>query len=361
MTQDELQDLTIQKVVDFFYNGANKKGYLDLAMRSGKTKIAIMAMEILLYPDSKILISYPDNKLKHTWMGEFEKWSPGMPSNLKITYTNFSSLKKYTEEFFDVVIVDEFHSLSEAEANYVREIICGWNLFLSGTVSKETKDKWPDFKEIAKYTTLDGISDGILSDYIISVHLVALDNIIKSPNKKGKLLTEKQKYDNYSYVITQMQRDGRNAMHLALARNRLSLSSIGKMAYLRNLLITLEGKRIVVFTGLTEVADAIGIPSYHNKSEDDSVYKDFLDKKINQLALAAMGKVGVTYPDLDSVILLNFTYNKEESSQILNRAIKLDYKDKVADLHVICLNEPAELKKVKESLSMLDNSKIKYV
>ena len=74
-----------------------------------------------------------------------------------------------------------------------------------------------------------------------------------------------------------------------------------------------------------------------------------------------MGKVGVTYPDLDCVILLNFTYNKEESSQILNRAIKLDYHGKVADLHVICLNEPPELKKVEESLSMLDKSKIKYV
>jgi hypothetical protein len=74
-----------------------------------------------------------------------------------------------------------------------------------------------------------------------------------------------------------------------------------------------------------------------------------------------MGKVGVTYPKLDCVILLNFTYNAEESSQILNRAIKLDYADKVADLHVIALKEPAEIKKIKESLSMLDQKKIKYV
>jgi hypothetical protein len=71
--------------------------------------------------------------------------------------------------------------------------------------------------------------------------------------------------------------------------------------------------------------------------------------------------MGVTYKDLDSVILLNFTYNAEESSRILNRAIKLDYNGKVADLHILCLNEPPELKKIKESLSMLDQSKIKYV
>jgi hypothetical protein len=74
-----------------------------------------------------------------------------------------------------------------------------------------------------------------------------------------------------------------------------------------------------------------------------------------------MGKVGVTYTDLDSVILLNFTYNAEETSQILNRAIKLDYKSKMADLHIICLNEAPEIKKLKESLSMLNPSKIKYI
>jgi hypothetical protein len=57
---------------------------------------------------------------------------------------------------------------------------------------------------------------------------------------------------------------------------------------------------------------------------------------------------------------MNFTYNAEETSQILNRAIKLDYKSKIADLHIVCLNEPPELKKIKESLSMLDETKIKY-
>ena len=74
-----------------------------------------------------------------------------------------------------------------------------------------------------------------------------------------------------------------------------------------------------------------------------------------------MGKMGVSFTDLESVVLMSYSYNQEESSQILNRAIKLDYKGKIADLHIICLNEPNEKKKVKETLSMLDNKKIKYV
>jgi hypothetical protein len=133
------------------------------------------------------------------------------------------------------------------------------------------------------------------------------------------------------------------------------------MSYLRKLLANLSDKRVVIFTGLAKVADEIGVPSYHSKSKDDGAFQMFQRKECNHLALAAMGKMGVTYKDLDSVILLNFTYNAEETSQILNRAIKLDYKNKIADLHVVCLNEPAELKKIKESLSMLEQSKIKYI
>jgi hypothetical protein len=98
-----------------------------------------------------------------------------------------------------------------------------------------------------------------------------------------------------------------------------------------------------------------------SKSKNDDAFTGFQSGEHNHLALAAMGKVGVTYNSLDSVILLNFTYNAEESSQILNRAIKLDYNGKIADLHILCLNEKPELKKIKESLSMLDQSKINYL
>lgn len=354
--QGELQRKIIDKSVTFFKN--NKKGYLDVAMRVGKTFIAI---EIFKNLDSGgILIAYPDNKLKDSWLQEFEKWKY---KNENVYFTNFSSLKKYVTCSHDIFCIDEWHSLSEQELEYAKQISnnCEKTLGLSGTISKDTKDKWPEFKEIAKYTTLEGINDGILASYQITVHLVDLDTQHKIKNKKGKLTTEKQRYDAYSWVINKNRQEGKPTMHLALARNRLSLSSIGKMNYLRGLLDKMLKKRVIVFTGLADVADNIGIPSYHSKSANNGSFSAFQGERINHLALAAMGKVGVTYPNLDSVILLNFTYNAEESSQILNRAIKLDYHGKIADLHVICLNEPAEIKKVKESLSMLDKTKIKYV
>ena len=353
--QDELQKEFVSKGIEFFKT--KNKGYYNLAMRFGKCKTTIdllTQMEV-----DSILIAYPDNKLKETWFNECRTWGYDNPN---ITYVNFSSLKKYTEEKFDFFVIDEFHSCSDNERDFAHDIMknCTYTLGLSGTVSSDTDMEW-SLKQIASYTTEQGIEDGILADYQISVHLVQLDNVIKVKDKKGKEKTEKQRYDGYSWVIEKLKREGSNFMHLALSRNRLSQSSIGKMNHLKKLLSKLQDKRVVIFTGLANVADSIGVPSYHSKSPDDSAYVGFQSGKHNHLALAAMGKMGVTYKDLDSVILLNFTYNAEESSQILNRAIKLDYNGKVADLHILCLNEPPELKKIKESLSMLDQKKIKYI
>ena len=355
--QNELQKEFVDKGERLFR--LHDRGYYNLAMRFGKCKTTINLLQKLFQYDCTILIAYPDNKLKQTWIDECKLWGYDNPN---ITFVNFSSLAKYEDSCFDFFIIDEFHSASDNENAFCHFIMdnCNYTLGLSGTISEETKAKW-DLEEIASYTTEQGIDDGILADYTITVHIVSLDNTVKTPDKKGKLKTEKQRYDGYTWVIENIKRQGGNFMHLALSRNRLSLSSLGKMNHVKKLLSKLSDKRVLVFTGQTAAADNLGIPSYHSKSKDDSAYIGFQTGEHNHLALAAMGKVGVTYKDLDSVILLNFTYNAEESSQILNRAIKLDYQGKVADLHIICLNEPAEIKKIKESLSMLDQLKIKFV
>lgn len=354
--QNEIQQEYIDKSVEFFQE--NNCGYLDLAMRLGKCRISIEILKRLFPYDCTLLVCYPDNKLKKTWEDEFMLWSY---FNINISFVNFSSVKNYIDLDFDFVIIDEYHSASSFERACLKQIIgTTKSLLLSGTISQETKKEW-NVPLIAKYSTLEGIEEGILADYQITVHLIELDNKILVKDSKGKLLTEKQKYRNYSYVIENMKRNGKDFMFMALNRNRLSQGSLGKLNYLKKLLNSLKDRRVLVFTGLAKAADQIGIPSYHSKSKNDQNFVLFKEEKINHLALASMGKMGVTYPNLDCVILSNFTGNSEETSQILNRAIKLDYHNKVADLHILCLNEDPELKKIQQSLKMMDKNKIKYV
>ena len=358
--QDEIQQNHLLNLLNH-YKEENKQALAHLSIRYGKTKLSCALLRGLFSYDQTTLIAYPDNKIREVWESECLKWGY---SNPNITYVNFSSLWKYEDKVFDMVVCDEVHELSENQLDILHIIITNDRnikfLGLSGTISKETQQRI-GIPIVVEYSTSSGIEDKILADYRITVHSVDLDTRIKTLNKKGKLLSEKQRYDNYSFVINRMRKNGDNSMHLALARNRLSLSSIGKMEYVRKLLLQLNGKRTLVFTGLAKVADDIGIPSYHSKSPSDLDYRMFLEEKYHQLALAAIGKTGVTYPNLDCVILLNFTYNAEESSQVLFRSLKLDYKEKCADLHLITLNEPPEIKKVKESLSMLDKTKITYL
>jgi hypothetical protein len=355
--QIELQQEFIDKGIEFYQR--SNVGYLDLAMRIGKTRITLEILKKIVFEHATILISYPDNKLNETWKSECVVWEYDNPN---ITYVNFSSLSKYVDKVFDVFVIDEFHSASEAEREKCIKIIanCEKNILLSGTVTQEVLNDWYNPNCIGKYSTLDGIESGILADYQITVHYVNLDNKRLEKQKNGKMKTEKQKYDTYTWIIEKMKREKRDFMHLALARNRLSLNSIGKNEYLRKLLSRMKDKRTIVFTGLSKAADSIGVESYHSKSKDDSGFIKFQNKQINHLALAAMAKVGVTFNDLDSVILTNFTYNQKDTAQILNRAIKLDYKGKVADLHILVLNEEAEKKKLKETLSLLDQNKIKW-
>lgn len=358
--QDKIQSEAVDKCLDFFKK--NKKGHLNYGMRSGKTKISLEFLKKQYSYFPTILICYPNNLQQETWRNECILWNY---LNHNITYCNFSSLWKYENKIFDVILIDEWHELSPLELGYAQNISNNDNititLALSGTVNKETQQKWLQLKEIAKYTTIDGINDGILSDYKITVHIVELDNKIKYLKSKKGLITEKKKYDSYSFVMSNMDYKSTMFFHLALARNRVSISSIGKMNYLKKLLEQFKDKRCIVFCGLSSVADSIGIPSYHSKSKSDQNLQDFNNKKFSHLALVEQGGIGMTYKDLDCVILLNFVGNGSNTSQKLNRGIMLDYANKCSDFRILCINEKSEKNKLEESLSMLDKSKIKYI
>lgn len=353
---DEVQNEAVEKGVEFYKT--NNKGYYDLCMRFGKIYTVFKLLRRLYDYDCTILVAFPNNSIRDEWQYQSHKWGYVNPN---ITYVNFSSLHKYKDKIFDFFCIDEMHAASHLERSYCHQIMTNSSetktLGLSGTISNETKGEW-GLKEIAKYTTIDGISDGIIADYSIEVHLVDLDNKITTKNKAGKPKTEKQRYDGYSWIIAKKRKEGENTMYLALARNRLSLSSIGKLNYVKKLLKTLENKRVIIFTGLADVADNIGIASYHSKSTSNINFIQFQAGIVNQLALAEIGRIGVSFKNLDYVIMLNPVYNQETMAQTVNRAIQLDYKDKCAQIIITCINEEPEIKKVQEGLGMLDKSKI---
>jgi len=340
---------------------SDRFGILNLCPRFGKIYTTINILE-KLDKNINILIAYPDIKIKESWEADFKTRKY---KNKNIVYTTHLSIKKHTRSFFDLVILDEIHLLSEAQIEAVRELTCTKVLGLTGTLSSWTETTLLEELElpvIATYPIEQAIAEGVIVDYEISVIKVPLDNFTKI-QYKTKLKTEKQQFDSYGYIINKMQSGGQDTMFLRLSRMRIIQNSLAKLKATKKILSENSTDRILVFCGLTKIADALGIPSYHSKSSEKDIFQDFAEGKGNHLAVVKIGNTGVTYTPLNKVIINYFDSNAENLAQRINRCMAMEYNtpDKKAHIYIISSNEEVELKWLNKALEFFDKSKIKYI
>lgn len=340
---------------------SGKFGIIYACPRFGKIFTTINILE-KLDKNINILIAYPDVKIKDSWEEDFKTRKY---KNDNITYTTHLSIKKHVESYFDLVIIDEIHLLSEAQIEAVRELTCTKVLGLTGTLSSWTETtllEELDLPVIATYPIEQAIAEGVIVDYEITVIKVPLDNVRKI-DYRGKLKTEKQQFDAYGYVINKMQYGGGDTMFLRLSRMRIVQNSLAKLNKTKELLDKNKDERILVFCGLTKIADSLGIPSHHSKSSEKDIFQDFAEGKGNHLAVVKIGNTGVTYKPLNRVIINYFDSNAENLAQKINRCMAMEYNtpDKKAHIYIISSNEEVELKWLNKALEFFDKSKIKYI
>ena len=356
-----LRDKRQQEFADVWLNHG-KFGILNLCPRFGKIRTTINILKKL--KPKTLLIAYPDNKIKESWQDDFRAcdYTDGF-----ITYTTHLSLHKYKEESFDIVVLDEIHLLSEAQIEATKELIDNNEhvLGLTGTMTDWTKRTLFDelgLSVLAEYPIEQAVKEGVIVDYEIHVIKVPLDNITVN-DYKGKKRTEKKQFDNYGWVIDQMERQGKNTMFLRLGRMRIIQSSLAKLNATKRILQNNPDDRILVFCGVTKTADALGIPSYHSKSSEKQMFEDFASGKGNHMAVVKIGNTGVTYKPLNKVIINYFDSNAENLAQKINRCMAMEYDtpDKKAQIYIISSDESVELKWLKKALEFFDKDKIKYV
>lgn len=338
-----------------------KHGILNLCPRFGKIYTTINILE-KMPKDINILIAYPDLKIKAAWEEDFKTRKYKNPN---ITYTTHLSIKKHTNSVWDMVVLDEIHLLSDAQMEAVNELECDYILGLTGTLSSQTEETLGlelGLSVLATYPIEQAINEGVITDYEITVVGVALDNQV-THNYKGKWKTEKKQFDAYGWVIDQMERQRKSTMFLRLARMRIIQNSLAKMNKTREILAKHKDERILVFCGLTKIADALGIPVYHSKAGDKQVFEDFASGKGNHLAVVKIGNTGVTYKPLNRVIINYFDSNAENLAQKINRCMAMEYNtpDKKAHIYIICSTEDVEKKWLRKALEFFDNEKIKYL
>jgi superfamily II DNA or RNA helicase len=357
-------NLRDQRQIEFanMWLAGNRRSILNLCPRFGKIFTTINILKQL--KPKTILIAYPDNKIKESWEDDFKKRKH---SSSNVTYTTHLSLHKYVDNQYDIVIIDEIHLLSEAQIEATKDLIehneCV--LGLTGTLSKWTEETLASELGLfvtAQYSIDQAISEGVIVDYEITVVNVPLDDK-RINDYKGKKRTEKKQFDSYAWVIDSLQRQGKPTMFLRLARMRIIQNSIAKLEKTRELLKKHKNERVLVFCGVTKIADALGIPSYHSKTSEVDVFENFISGKGNHLAVVKIGNTGVTYKPLNRVIINYFDSNAENLAQRVNRCMAMEYDnpDKKAKIYIICSTEDVEHKWLNKALEFFDKTKIKYI
>jgi len=355
-----LRDIRQEEFAKVWLN--NKHGILNLCPRFGKIRTSIIALEEI--KPKSVLICYPDKKIEQSWKEEFEELNF---DDSIVTYTTHLSIKKHVDKSFDVVIIDEIHLLSDAQIHACKELFENNDvvLGLTGTLSSWTERTLNEelyLYVVATYPIEKAIEEGVIVDYEINVIRVPLDNV-KMLDFKGKKKTEKKQFDSLSWVINKLQYEGRDTMFLRLNRMRLIQSSLAKLNMTKKLLEKFKDERVLVFCGVTKIADSLGIPSYHSKSSEKEMFQKFAEGEGNHLAVVKIGNTGITYKPLNKVIINYFDSNAENLAQKINRCMAMEYNtpDKKAIIYIISSNEPTELKWLNKALEFFDKEKIKYI
>ena len=357
--RDIIQSELSKKIIE-----ADMFGIADIAPRVGKIKITLNCLK----PKDSVIIAYPESNIKKSWVNDIKLWKFKGKKIKYSTYMSFSKLK----EGCDVLVLDEAHLISEAQMidiyKYIKKFGIKKVLALSGTLSQDTKDKLLkvlNLSVIANYSIESAVADGIVSDYNIQVRFTNLSSIKNIPVKwtGGNFMTsEKASFDYLSNKILVEQNPRKKKMWRLMRMGAIKKSQ-SKIDLTRGILSELKDKRVLVFCGLIDVAENLGIDSYHSKSKDETVADRFINGDLDKLAVVRQLNAGVTFKSINTAVINFFDSNEENMAQKISRITCLEYDnpEKVANIIIICSTESQERLWLEKSLTFFDKSKIKYL
>lgn len=348
-------------------------GILFMGPRVGKTKTVIDSLNrIDPSKQLEVLVIAPKLPILDSWKKEVKTWN--LQKNINITYSWSNSIHKVKDKFFNLIIADEIHDYSDKVYASLRlhQMKNTRILGVTGTLSVDeetTIRKSLGLQKIFNYSFEQAVKDGIIADYNISCIGVELDNndpyieytyTDKKTNQKvTKFITESEAYEIYNNRYEKCIQHGnfKSAKFYVSKRMNIIYNSKAKFEKSKELLSILE--RCLIFTARTEIADKLGNKSFHGKSNKKSL-EQFINNEFNQLAVVSMISMGVTIPNLKTILFNQLKSSESLCVQQALRAMNLDDKNRTAQIVIIYAKGTQDEIWMMSAISSFDKSKIKF-
>jgi len=342
----------------------HKRCGLGISMGVGKTLIGLKYLDYYHGKGEKVrvLIVAPKLSIFDSWRSDAEKFNINISD---VDFTTYLSLSKKNPFDYDVLILDECHSLLYPHESFLG-VFTGRILGLTGTPPRHFKSEKGEmvFKYcpiMYKYSTDVAVDDDILNDYKILVHKLSLsgaNNIEVKLKDKNFYTSEKKNYAYWNQRLMEASSKKQEQI-AAIMRMKALMGFRTKEIYTRELLSEIDDK-CIVFCNTQDQADRMCKHSYHSSNPDseDNLEK-FKDGSISELSCVLQLNEGVNVPNLKAGIILHSYGNERKANQRIGRLLRLNPTE-TSVIHILCYKDTVDERWVAEALRDLDQSKIKY-
>ena len=354
--RDKVQAEALKRTI-----GINRCG-LGLATGVGKTLVALNHLESNYSPLLNILVVAPKLSIFDSWREEARKFDKEKLL-VRATFTTYLSLNKQNPKDFDIVYLDECHSLLDSH----REFLNNYNgkiLGLTGTPPKYHKSEKGRLVDefcpiVYEFVTDSAVENNIINDYQIIVHELELSTknnyLVEMKNKSFK--TSEQK--NYGYWCNRIEA-GAGSMHMLRIMRMKAMKEYPSKEQYAKLLLNSVNDKCIMFANTQEQADKLCEYSYHSNNIDSEANLElFKEGKINKLSSVMQLNEGVNIPELRQGIIMHAYGNERKAQQRIGRLLRLN-PDEKAIVHILCYKHTVDEKWVKTALEGLDDSKIEW-
>ena len=355
ITRDLIQHQALKEAMQF------KRSGLQLATGAGKTKVGLDYISVL--PNThKVLVVAPKVDIFKSWIDDAKKFEVEELLD-RITFSTYLSLTKHNPEEYDILILDEAHSLKGTALPFLTRYR-GRILGLTGTPPKYlTSEKGQLMMEYypIKYVfkTDKAVENEILNDYHIFVHYLDLNRNKTIKTKQGWMTSEKAQYDWITREIDGAM--GSNLMFKTIQRINFLKQFETKENYAKDLLEQLDPKeKIIIFANTIDQAERLCKDSHHSKNKN-SPLEAFKTGEITRLSCVEQLSEGVNIPNLKNAIILHsYSSNSPKQAQKFGRLLRLPT-DQTATVHILCYRNTVDEKWVSDNLKNYDQNKITYI